>query len=96
MLCAMRSWSADEWPAVRARGKNDFLLRYGFLRRGLPLGVVVALAIEGGLGSEFPDALSSTRFLLRLVLSVAVLTLSGCISASFTWNVQERRFAGRA
>jgi hypothetical protein len=96
MLCAMRSWTAAEWPAVRARGKNAFLLRYGFLRRGLPLGVVVALAIEAGLGGQFPDALSSPLFLLRLALSVAVFTLSGCISASFTWSVQERRFAGRA
>ena len=96
MLSTMRSWTAAEWPAVRARGKNDFLLRYGFLRRGLPLGVVVALAIEGGLGGQFPDALWNASFLLKLVFSVAVLTLTGCISASLTWNLQERRFAGRA
>lgn len=96
MLCPMRSWSAAEWPAVRARGKNDFLLRYGFMRRGLPLGLVVALALEGGFGGELPEALWSAMFLLRLVLCVAVFTLSGCISASAAWNVHERRSAGPA
>jgi len=96
MLCAMRSWSAAEWPAVRARGRNDFLFRYGFLRRGLPLGALVAVAIEGALGSEFPAALWSTTFPLRLVFCIAVLTLSGCIRANFNWNLQERRFGGRA
>jgi hypothetical protein len=95
MLCAMRSWRADEWPSVRARGKTDFLLRYGFLGRGLPLGVLAAVAIEGWLGGEFPDALWSAPFLLRLLLSVAVLTLSGCIGANLNWNLHEKRFAGR-
>jgi hypothetical protein len=92
----MRTWRADEWPSVRARGKNDFLLRYGFLRRGLPLGGLAAVAIEGALGSTFPDALWSAPFLGRLVFSVAVLTLSGCIGANFNWNLHEKRFARRA
>ncbi len=80
---------------MRARGKSAFLFRYGFLGRGLPLGALVAVAIEGALGGEFPGALWSAPFLLRLVFSVAVLTLSGCIRANFNWNLQEKRFAGR-
>jgi hypothetical protein len=96
MLRRVRVWRADEWPKVRAKGKANFLFRYGFLGRGLPLGVVAALAIEAALGSRFPDALSSAPFLARLAFCVAVMTLSGCVAATFNWNLHERRHARRA
>lgn len=81
---------------MRARGKADFLLRYGFLRRGLPLGVLAAVALEGAFGGAFPETLWSPLFLIRLVACVAVLTASGCVTANFQWSVHERRFASRA
>jgi hypothetical protein len=91
----MRIWRADEWPSVRARGKAAFLFRYGFLERGLPLGALVAVAIEAALGSPWPDALWSAPFLLRLVGFIAVFSASGCLRANFQWNLYERRYAGR-
>ena len=94
MLCPMRSWSAAEWPAVRARGKNDFLLRYGFLLRGLPLGVIAGVVIESLFGGQLPASLGSGMFWVRLVGCVAVFTLSGCMTASVNWNLHERRHAG--
>jgi hypothetical protein len=90
----MRVWRAEEWPSVRARGKTNFLIRYGFLGRGLPLGVLVAVAIEAALGSPWPDALTSPQFLVRLVALVAVFTASGCVRANYQWNHYEKRFAG--
>ena len=78
---------------MRAKGKANFLFRYGFLGRGLPLGAVAALAIEAALGSPFPDALTSGPFLARLAFCVAVMTLSGCVAATFNWNLHERRHA---
>jgi hypothetical protein len=93
MLSAVRVWRADQWQAVRAKGKGNFLFRYGFLGRGLPLGAVAALAIEGALGSPLPDALTSGPFLARLAFCVAVMTVSGCVAASFNWNLHEKRYA---
>ena len=92
----MRVWRAEQWHEVRAKGKPSFLFRYGFLGRGLPLGTVAALAIEAALGSRFPDALTSGSFLARLGFCIAVMTLSGCVAASFNWNMHERRHARRA
>jgi hypothetical protein len=91
----MRTWRADEWESVRARGKREFLFRYGFLGRGLPLGALVAVAIEGALGHSFPAALWSAPFLAKLLFCVSVLTLSGCIRANLQWSLQEKRFAQR-
>ena len=92
----MRTWRPDEWPAVRARGKRAFLLRYGLLARGLPLGLLVALVIEAGLGGVFPATLWSAPFLGRLLLCVAVFSLTGCINANVNWNAHERRETRRA
>ena len=80
---------------MRARGKANFLFRYGFLGRGLPLGALVAVAIEAALGSPWPGALWSPPFLLRLVALAAVFTVSGCVRANFQWNLYERRYADR-
>jgi len=96
MLSPMRAWRAEEWLEVRTRGKPDFLFRYGFLGRGLPLGALAAVAIEGALGSPFPDALTSASFLARLAACVAVMTASGCIAANFNWKLHEKRYARRA
>ena len=91
----MRAWRPDEWPSVRARGKRAFLLRYGFLGRGLPLGLLVALVIEAGFGNTFPAALWSPPFLGRLLLCVAVFSVTGCVNANVNWNAHERRAARR-
>ena len=91
MLWSMKVFRPDEWPAVRARGKRAFLLRYGFLGRGLPLGVLVALVIEAGFGGTFPAALSSPTFLVRLLLCVTVFSVTGFINANVSWNAHERR-----
>jgi hypothetical protein len=93
MLGRMRTWRADEWQNVRARGKTNFLIRYGFLGRGLPLGALVAVAIEAALGSPWPDALWGAPFLTRLVALVAVFSASGCVRANFQWNLYEKRYA---
>lgn len=87
----MRVWRPEEWPSVRAHGKRAFLFRYGFLGRGLPLGALVALVIEAGLGATFPAALWSPSFLGRLLLCVAVFSVTGCINANLNWNVHEKR-----
>jgi len=92
----MRAFRPEEWPSVRARGKQAFLLRYGFLGRGLPLGALVALVIEAGLGGTFPAALSSPSFLGRLLLCIAVFSVTGCINANVNWNAHEKRATRRA
>jgi len=92
----VRVWRAEQWQEVRAKGRGSFLFRYGFLGRGLPLGALAAVAIEGALGSAFPDALTSSAFLARLAFCIAVMTLSGCVAAGFNWNLHEKRHARRA
>lgn len=90
----MRAYRENEWKQVRERGEAAFLLRYGFLGRGLPLGVIVALAIELSLGGGFPDAFGEPAFWGRLLFAVAVFTASGCVASHYNWKVHERRYGG--
>jgi hypothetical protein len=94
ILGAMRSYTEPEWKRVREAGMIPFLIRHGFLGRGLPLGIVTAVVIEVYLGGTFPDALSDPSFLGRLAFAVAVFTLSGSLAARANWALHERRFPG--
>ena len=88
--------SLEEWQAIRARGKSQYILRNGVLGRGLPLGVLCAVALEMALGHELPDALATAGFAGRLLLAVSVFSISGSLSARMTWNIHERRFSGKS
>ena len=88
----MRVYREEEWRSIRQQGKRVFLVRHGFLGRGLPLGVITALVIELSLGGAFPDALREPAFLGRLAFAVSVFTLTGCLAANANWGLHERRF----
>jgi len=88
--------SREEWQALESRGKPWFLLRYGVLGRGLPLGLLCAVAIEASLGGSFPEALRSAGFLGRFALAFLVFSASGSLTAHATWNLYARRFGGDA
>lgn len=88
----MRAYREDEWKRVREQGKTAFLLRHGLLGRGIPLGVIVALAIELMLGGSFPEAFREPAFWARLLFAVAIFTASGALSAHVNWRLHERRF----
>jgi hypothetical protein len=91
----MRIHSREEWAKVRTAGRARYLLRYGVIGRGIPMGVVVALLIElWDPSGAMPDALLETRFLWRLLLAVTVFSASGALSALANWGVHERRSAG--
>lgn len=89
----MRLHSEEDWAKIRALGRGQYLLRYGVIGRGVPMGILVALLIELlSPSGAMPDALLEARFLGRLLLAVAVFSVSGCISALANWRVHERRF----
>ena len=91
----MRLHSKEDWAKIQTLGRGRYLLRYGVVGRGIPMGIVVALLIElWDPSGAMPDALLEPRFLGRLLLAVAVFTASGCISAWANWRVHERRFQG--
>jgi hypothetical protein len=89
---AVRITRREDWETIRARGRPRFLLMAGVLGRGLPMGLVVALAIEIVTGEPIPDSLLSQRFAFRLALAIAVFSLSGCLSAAMTWRLYEKKF----
>ncbi len=89
----MRTFQRDEWEQVREAGKGPFLLRYGFLGRGLPLGVLTSLAISVYQGNEFPALLQTLEYYGLLAFCVTVFTLSGSFAANANWMVHERRHA---
>jgi hypothetical protein len=88
----VRAYREDEWQRVREQGEGIFLLRHGFLGRGLPLGLIVAAAVELSLGGSFPGALGEPGFWGRLAFAVAVFTVSGCVASHYNWRVHERRY----
>lgn len=90
----MRLSDREQWDRVRARGRTRYLVLRGFVRRGLPMGVVVALAVEVLTGRPVPDSLLSARFVLTVLAGVALFSLSGCIRAATEWRLAERRFGG--
>ena len=81
-----------EWERMKARGRTRFVLLSGVLGRGLPLGLVVAVAIQILTGEPLPDSLASPTFVGRALLAVAVFSASGCLSAYTAWRLHERRF----
>jgi len=89
----MRLHSEEDWSRIRTLGKGQYLLRYGVIGRGVPMGILVALLIELlNPSGAMPGALLEARFLWRLLLAVAVFAASGCISALANWRLHERRF----
>ena len=87
----MRSFAKEEWEKVRAEGKQAFLFKNGFLGRGLPLGAVMAVAVEALRGGAFPDVFATLEFYGLLAFTVAVFTASGCIASNANWALHERR-----
>lgn len=81
-----------DWEKIRARGKVRFVLLSGVVGRGLPMGLVIVLAIELLTGEPIPQSLVSWRFVLRTLLAVALFSVSGCISAAAAWRLAEKRF----
>jgi hypothetical protein len=92
----MRIHGEEEWAKLEAEGKGRYLLRYGVIGRGVPMGIVVALLIElWDPSGEMPGALLEPRFLARLLLAVTVFAASGCLSSLANWRVHARRFGGK-
>ncbi len=92
MLCGMKNFKLDEWRVEKTKGKQAFLLRYGFLGRGLPLGVLVAVLVEvGAYAGKLPDLLMHAPFWGRMAFAIAVFTATGCINATLNWNLHEKR-----
>jgi len=94
----VRSFDAAEWKRVREAGRFRFLLRYGFLGRGLPLGVLTALAVSLYNADEASrgQLLQSPSFYVMVLFCVAVFTASGALAANANWVLHERRYGAQA
>ena len=87
----MQTFNAEEWAKVRENGKLPFLLRQGFLGRGLPLGAITSIAISAYQGNPFPEAFQTLSFYGLVAFCVTVFTASGAIAANANWSFHERR-----
>jgi len=87
----MRRYDAEQWRAIRARGKSAFLLRQGLLARGLPLGALMAFVVMNVQGAPLPAAFATWRFAATLLFCIALFTATGALAAHATWNVHEHR-----
>lgn len=88
----MRAYSDEEWARVRQQGRLRYVLGHALLHRGLPFGIITALAIEFYLGDKLPAALWHLAFLGRLAIAVGVFTASGCVWANANWRIHERHY----
>lgn len=79
-----------EWEKILKKGKRHYLVISG-LRRGIPMGVALATAVEFILGNPFPDAFGTPDFLGRALAASALFSISGAIRAGSRWNSLERR-----
>jgi hypothetical protein len=84
--------SREDWERLVARGQQDFLLRNGVLRRGLPLGLLLGVVLELYLGGRLPDFLANASFWARTLLCVAVFSTSGVLRSLALWNAYRRRY----
>lgn len=91
-LRGVRNYEADQWPAIRAKGKTAFLIRNGLLMRGLPLGSLMAFVVMSVQGAEASAEFMTWRFAAILLFCVGVFTASGSLAARASWSVHERRF----
>ncbi len=84
----------EQWERARAGGRTRYLWLAGVAQRGLPMGVVVAVAAEVLTDRAIPESFLSLRFAFTLVAGVTLFSLSGCIRAATQWRLAERRFGG--
>jgi hypothetical protein len=84
--------SREDWEQLVARGREQFLLQNGVLRRGLPLGIVLGVVLELYLGGSFPDSVGESSFWARTALCVLVFSTSGVLRSLALWNAYRRRY----
>ena len=91
---------APGWAQIRARGRRDFILRYGVRGWALPVGVAVWLAafvvVPVLMMEPSPDwaYLGSRPFVLSVLAGVGLWPLGGWAWAAWEWRRCEARFAG--
>jgi len=84
--------SREDWEKLVARGRQQFLLQNGVLRRGLPLGILLGVVLELYLGGSFPDSLAQASFWARTALCAVVFSTSGVLRSLALWNAYRRRY----
>ena len=78
-----------DWEQVRAKGRTQYVLREGLLRRGLPFGAFVTVFLL------LADTISHRPIdpIWKLVVRFAFFTLAfGLLMGTTKWNDRERDF----
>lgn len=91
-LRVVRNYEAEEWAAIRAKGKRAFLLSNGLFLRGLPLGALMSFVVMSVQEAALPADFATWRFASILLFCVGIFTVSGSLAARASWSVHERKF----
>ncbi|MCH2409997.1 hypothetical protein MK292_04145 [Myxococcota bacterium] len=80
-----------EWERIREKGKRHYVAICG-IRRGVPMGVVLATVVERILHNPFPEAFGTRDFIFRAFAASVLFSISGAVRAGSRWSSLERRF----
>jgi hypothetical protein len=85
-----------EWERIRRTGVWPHALRRG-LARGIPMGIVIIVALELIQGRKLGlDLLREPEVLGRLALAIVLFSLGGVVSTYARWRALDLRFGAHA
>jgi hypothetical protein len=88
-----RQGSRAEWERIREQGLRRYLLVRGVLLRGIPMAIVIVLALEALQGRSIDrELLLDKAFEWRLWVAAALFSLGGVISSYARWKLLDASF----
>jgi hypothetical protein len=94
----MKEKHREKWRKIRARGKGEFILKYGgviFGLLGIGLLVPAAKIILGFLSSEFTFSFFDRNFLFRIITGLIIAFPAGCLWGWILWEINEWSYSKR-
>ena len=80
-----------EWGKIREKGKLNYVVTCG-IRRGVPMGVILATVVELILRNPFPETFGTLHFIFNAFAASVLFSISGAVRAGSRWSSLERRF----
>ncbi|MCR2807985.1 hypothetical protein [Paenibacillus soyae] len=89
--------NSQNWERIRSKGKLRYVLKYGMLYFGLPLGIMASLVQRLIRNSFSFDSFLTMELIGDLIgRGLFYMVFAGGIYGTFSWNSYEKKFRERA